>query len=165
MVRIDYKKTCDKVLQSCLRDYLRMYKISNKVIKFITETIKKWKVKLTAGGTSSAGVKILSGIFQGYAPSPLLFVIAMKPLYNIHRKFTGGYRFAKLQGRINYLMYMDNIKLFTKYEKELEILIQTVRIYSQDIVVEFHIKKLLIIRMKKKTTNNWRNRTTKSRKG
>ena len=38
----------------------------------------------------------------------------------------------KLQEKINHLIYMDEIKLFAKNEKELEILIQAVRIYSQD---------------------------------
>ena len=35
------------------------------------------------------------------------------------------------QKKINHLMYMDEIKLFAKNEKELENLIQTVRIYNQ----------------------------------
>ena len=34
-------------------------------------------------------------------------------------------------------MYMDAIKLFAKKEKELETLIQTVRIYKQDRGIEF----------------------------
>ena len=34
-------------------------------------------------------------------------------------------------------MYMDGIKLFVKNKKELETLIQTVRIYSQDIGMGF----------------------------
>ena len=38
-------------------------------------------------------------------------------------------------------MYMDDIKLFTKNDKELEILIQTVRIYSQNIRMQFGIEK------------------------
>ena len=38
-------------------------------------------------------------------------------------------------------MYMDDIKLFAKNEKELEALIHPVRIYSQDIGMEFSIKK------------------------
>ena len=36
---------------------------------------------------------------------------------------------------------MNDIKLFAKSEKELETLICTVRIYSQDIGMEFGIKK------------------------
>ena len=36
---------------------------------------------------------------------------------------------------------MDNIKLFTKKEKELETLQQAVRIHNQDIGMEFGIEK------------------------
>ena len=39
-------------------------------------------------------------------------------------------------------MYMDNIKLFAKNEKELENLIQEVRIYSQDIWIESSREKV-----------------------
>ena len=38
-------------------------------------------------------------------------------------------------------MYMDDIKLFAKNEKELETLIQAVRMYSQDIGTKFGIEK------------------------
>ena len=38
-------------------------------------------------------------------------------------------------------MYMDDFKLFAKNERELEIQMQTVRIYSQDIGMEFGIEK------------------------
>ena len=37
-------------------------------------------------------------------------------------------------------MYMEDIKLFAKSEKELGTLLQTVRIYSQDIWMEFGIE-------------------------
>ena len=47
---------------------------------------------------------------------------------------------------------MDDIKLFAKNEKELETLIHTVRIYSQDIGMEFGIEKcaLLVIKSGKR---------------
>ena len=45
-------------------------------------------------------------------------------------------------------MHMDHIKLFAKNEKELEILIHTVRIYSQDIGMEFGIEKCAMLVMK-----------------
>ena len=38
-------------------------------------------------------------------------------------------------------MYMDDVKVFAENEKELVILIQTIRIYSQDIGMEFDIEK------------------------
>ena len=38
-------------------------------------------------------------------------------------------------------MYMNDIKLFVENERELETLIQTLRLYSQDIRMEFGIEK------------------------
>ena len=48
---------------------------------------------------------------------------------------------------------MDDIKLFAKNEKELETLIQAVRIYNQDIGMEFDIEicEMLIMKSKKQT--------------
>ena len=45
-------------------------------------------------------------------------------------------------------MYMDEIKLFAKNEKELETLIHTVRIYSWDIGMEFGLEKCVMLVMK-----------------
>ena len=43
---------------------------------------------------------------------------------------------------------MEDIKLFAKNEKILEILIDTVKIYSKDIGMEFGIEKCAILVMK-----------------
>ena len=59
-----------------------------------------------------------------------------------------GYKFSKSQEKINHLMYMDNIKLFAKSEKELETQIHTVRIYSQDMGMEFGWEKCAMLLMK-----------------
>ena len=45
-------------------------------------------------------------------------------------------------------MYMDDIKLFAKYEKELETLIHAVRIHSQDRGMESDLEKCVILVMK-----------------
>ena len=65
----------------------------------------------------------------------------MTLLNHIIRKCTRSYKFTKSSEKINHFMYMDDIKLFAKNEKELEILIQTIRIYSQDTGMEFGIEK------------------------
>ena len=46
-------------------------------------------------------------------------------------------------------MYMDDIKLFAKNEKEQKTLIHAVRIYSQDIGMEFVIEKCAMLVMKR----------------
>ena len=45
-------------------------------------------------------------------------------------------------------MYMDDIKLFAKNEKELETQIHTVRIYSRDIGMKFALEKCAMFVMK-----------------
>ena len=47
----------------------------------------------------------------------------------------------KLQEKINYLMYMDDIKLFAKNERQLKTQIKVVRIYTKDIGMKFGIEE------------------------
>ena len=70
------------------------------------------------------------------------------PRNHILRKCTAGYKLGRSQEKVNHLMYMDDIKPFEKNEKELETLIYTVRIYSQDIGMEFGIEKCAMLVMK-----------------
>ena len=125
-----------------------MYKISDDVINFIEKTIKTRRAELTARGSSLVEAKVQRGIFQGDALSPLLFIISMMPLNDILRKCTARYKLSRSQEKINHLMYMDDIKLFAKNEKEQETLIHTVRIYSQDIGIEFGIEKCAMLVVK-----------------
>ena len=89
MAWIDYKQTYDMIPQSWM---IQCLKISGEVIKLIENTMKNWRVELTAGGKFLTEVKIQREIFQGDTPSPLLFVTAM-----ILRKSTGGYEHHKSQ--------------------------------------------------------------------
>ena len=93
---------------------------------------------MRVGGKSLAEVKIQRGIFQGVALIPLLFVIVIMPLNHILRKSGGGYKLTKAEEKINHLKYMDDIK---KKKKKNWKLIQRVRIYSQEIGMEFGIEK------------------------
>ena len=113
---IDYKKTDDMNQDNRSPENVRDIRQSHKIYHGSHEN---WKVELT-GGKTLAEVKIQKGIFQIDALSPLLYVIAMMPLSYILRKYTGGYEFAKLQEKINHLMYMDDIKPFEENEKDLE---------------------------------------------
>ena len=131
-------------------------KLSNKIINLIVKTTKTWRVELTVRWKCLAETKILRGIFQGDAVSSLLFVRAMMPLNHILRKYTAGYKLSKSPEQINHLMDMDNIKVFEKKKKNWK-LIHTVRIYSQDIGMEFSIEKCTMIIIIKKTENDtWR---------
>ena len=143
MAWIDYKKVYDMFRKAGLYTISKRYKISDEVIKFFENIMKNWRVELTAEGKSLTEIKILRGIFWGDLQSPLLFVIAMMSFNYIVRKCTGGYKLHKSQEKINHFMYMEDIKLFAEIEKELKPLIQAVRIYSQNIGMEFDIENAL----------------------
>ena len=50
MALIDDKKAYDMAPENWILHCLKMYKISHEVINFIEQTMKTWRVELTAGG-------------------------------------------------------------------------------------------------------------------
>ena len=145
MAGLTTKRAYDAVPKSWILHCIKMFKIPDDVIQFIKKNLETWTVELTARWKSLAEVKIPGSIFQGDALSLLLFVIAMMPLNHVIRKCTAGYKLSRSQEKINHLMYKDDINFFAKNERELETLIQTVRIYSQDKGIEFGIEKCAIL--------------------
>ena len=75
-------------------------------------------------------------------------MIAMMPLNDKLRRCAAGYKTTKSQEKISYLIYMDDIELSAKKEKELETLIHAVRIYSENIGMEFVIEKCTMLVMR-----------------
>ena len=69
-------------------------------------------------------------------------------LNQILSKCKNRYKLHRLQEKINHLIYMDNIKLLAKNEKELETQIQVVGIYNQDLGMEFGMEKCAMLIMK-----------------
>ena len=51
--------------------------------------------------------------------------------------------------RINHLLFVDDLKLYSKSEKALDLFIQTVRIFSEDIGMQFGMDKCAMLVMKK----------------
>ena len=94
-------------------------------------------------------MNIKRGIFQGDSLSPLHFVIALKPLAAISRKVKTKYELGKRKGSINHLLFMDDLKLYGNDEKEIDSLVNIVRIFRRDIRMEFGLKKCGMIVMKR----------------
>ena len=61
----------------------------------------------------------------------------MMPLNYLLKKCMRGNKFTKSPEKINHLIYIDHIKVFAKNGKELETLIQTIRIHSQEIGIGY----------------------------
>ena len=96
-------------------------------------SIEKWKVMLCLGNSELGEVEIKRGIFQGYSLSPLVFLLALIPLSLILRKVKTAYEFSESKEKINHLLFMDDLKLYSRSEKGFDSLVQIVRVFSEGI--------------------------------
>ena len=112
------------------------------MIGLVQNSMDKWKTVLTAGSEVLL-TRLISngGIFQGDSLSPLLFVLSLIPLTLVLRKVRAGYDLGNGNGLVNHLLLMDDLKLYGRNESQLDPLIQSVRVVSEDISMEFGISK------------------------
>ena len=95
----------------------------------------------------SRGTDNLLYIFQGDSLSSLVFVLTSIPLSLVLRKAKATYEFS--ESKINHLIFLDDLKLYSRSEKGLDSLVQTVRVFSEDIGMEFGIQKCTMLVMEK----------------
>ena len=124
---IDYRKAFDIMPHSWILECLHILGVNHSLLSFLGKTMNNWRVELTCANKHLREVKIKRGIFQGDALSTLLFVITFFPLTSVLKTTKHGFEFAKNREKINHLLYMDDLKLYAKNEKELDSLIQTVK--------------------------------------
>ena len=75
-----------------------------------------------------------------------MFVLALIPLSLILRKTKAAYEFSESKEKINHLLFKNDLKLYSRSEKGL---VQTVRVFSEDIGMEFGIEKCAMLVMEK----------------
>ena len=78
-----------------------------------------------------------------------MFVLALIPFSLILRKAKAAYEFSETKEKINHLLFMDDLKLYSRSKKGLNSLVQTVRVFSEDIGMEFGIEKCATLVMEK----------------
>ena len=106
-----------------------------------------WKTELASCGEMLRLIDTRRGIFQGDSLSPLIFAVCMVPLTKILQNVKAGYTLG--EGRINHLFFMDDLKVYGKNKAEIESLVSTVQLISQDIGIEFGIKKSSVEALKR----------------
>ena len=146
---IDYKKAYDMVRHSWITECLDLFGVAENIKSLLMNSMEKWKVMLCSGNSELGGVKIKRGIFQGDSLSPLVFILVLIPLSLILRKAKAAYEFSESKEKINHLLFMDDSKLYSRSEKGLDSLVRTVRVFSEDIGMEFGIEKCAMLVMEK----------------
>ena len=128
---------------------MEIFGIAENVRDFLQGSMKQWKLSLMSNGEELGDVDIKRGIFQGDSLSPLLFVLSMIPLSLLLRKVNVCYEWGKKEYKLNHLLFMDDLKLFSKNEEQIESLIQTTHIFSTDIGMGFGIEKCGVLILKR----------------
>ena len=73
----------------------------------------------------------------------------MIPLSLILRKAKAAYGFSGSKEKINHLLFMDELKLHSRNEKGLDLLVQTISVLSEDVRMEFDIEKCAMLKIEK----------------
>ena len=146
---IDYKKAYDMVPHSWLKEVVQLMGVADNIKKLLFNSMEKWRTILTSNNETLGEVEIKRGIFQGDTLSPLLFIMVLIPLSMILKDTTYGYQFSKGGMKINHLLFMDDLKLYGKTERELNALVDTVHIFSEDIGMKFGMDKCNIMILEK----------------
>ena len=73
----------------------------------------------------------------------------MTPLSLLSRKVKASYEWSRKEFTLNHLLFMDDLKLFVKNDVQIDRLVQTVFTFSEDIGMEFGLKKCGVVITKK----------------
>ena len=74
-----------------------------------------------------------------------MLVLALISSSLILRKAKTAYAFSESKEKINHLLFMDDLKLYSRSEKRLNSLVQTVCVFSEDVGMEFGIEKCAML--------------------
>ena len=80
---------------------------------------------------------------------PLSVCLSIDSISLILRKAKTAYEFPESNEKINHLLFMDDLKLYSRSEKRLDSLVQTVCVFIEDIGMEFGIGKCSMLVMEK----------------
>ena len=121
------------VPHSWIIECLDLFGVAENIKSLFVNSTENWKVMLCSGNFELGEVEIKHVIFQGDSLWPLAFALALIPLSLILRKANAAYELSESKEKINHLLFMDDLKLHSRSEKELDSLVQTVRVFSEDI--------------------------------
>ena len=149
MAWIDCKKDYDMVPHSWIIECLDFFGVAENIKSLLVNSMEKCKAMLCSGNSKSDKAEIKRCIFQEDSLSPLVFVLALTPSSLILRKAKAAYEFSESKEKINHLLFMDDLKLYSRSEKGLDSLVQTVCVFCGDVGMKFGKGKCAMLVMEK----------------
>ena len=102
---------------------MEVFGVAVNVRSFVNASMKLRNTELTAGNQRLANVKTRRGILQGDSLSQLLFVLVMIPLALVLKQTKASYEVKKGGKKINHLLLIDDLRLFTKNDDQIDSLV------------------------------------------
>ena len=145
---IDYRKAFDSIPHAWIIRVMEICKVCDVIVRFIEQSMLQWNMIMMLmhekGCLKTGKISVRRGIFQGDSLSPLLFCIPLSKSINDAKL---GYELEKEQ--ISHLFYMDDLEIFSKDHKSMQMCVTIVEKFSRDIGMEFGTEKCATIEMKK----------------
>ena len=138
---IDYKKAYDMVPYSWIKEILHITGVAANIQNLLTNSMENWGTLSSSNGKELDKIVIKRVLFQGDPFSPLLFVMAMILLTMILRKVDAGYRFNRSREKVNHLLFMDDLKFYSRSKEELGMLVEMAKLFSDDVGTKFGLEK------------------------
>ena len=101
------------VPHSWIIECLELFGVAENIKSLSVNSIEKWKIMLCSANSGLGEVEIKQGTFQGDSLSPLVFVLTLVPLSLFLRKAKAAYEFSESKEKINHLLFMDELKLYS----------------------------------------------------
>ena len=121
---------------------MAMCGISPIIIDFFATSLSQSYVDLFLNNICLGNIKIRKGIFQGESVSPLHFVISLFPLSLLRNRENLGYQLKDSNDvHISHRLYMDDLKLNSDTQENMQRLVNITCTFSSDIAMEFGLDK------------------------
>ena len=127
---------------------MKMVGIADNIVNLFENSKETWRTELTPCKESLGEVDIGRVIFQGDSFSPLLFVVVLISSSIILNETDRRYVTSQNQ-KLNHLLFMHDLNLYAKNERELDSLIQTMRIFLDDLGMVFGLDKCAVLVLKR----------------
>jgi len=146
---IDYTKAYDRVPHQWIKLVLKSIRAPRMVTRTIRSLIPLWKTTFELGKGEDQvtfEVKLKRGLFQGDSLSPLLFCLCIAPISSMLNP-AAGYHCLHVEEPLTHILYMDDLKLFTRDKDALEDMMKVVDEGSQAIGMSLGLRKCGVAHM------------------
>ena len=150
---IDVKKAYDTLSHTWVKKMLAVHRFPMKLQAVLGKIMDSWNtvlvVPLQNENITSPPIKITNGVLQGDVISGNLFTLSLNPVSWELRRYN-GYKLSKpMNFNITHLFFMDDLKIYSKSENELKIVLNDIKIKMEDSGLKWNSKKCKIINIRR----------------